>query len=382
MSEFLTLMEGPGEWDGWNSVRGARTDPAALSHAIDLLENKAGWAPHRWKYAVREAITTSDFPRLFTQILDREVLARYKIWVADWKAYFSVRTLRDFRTVTRERVVGNDNRLPEVTEKGEYLVTPVSECYDEYSLKKYGRQFDISWEATINDYLGAFEDLPPRFANAAIRTEAFNATSTFVDVNGPHTLLFGNPIVDCTQSVVNVGTLALTIGNLETTLELMAAQTDSQGEPIMVRGVHLVVPPALEFTARQILTSGLKMWTDDAGGVLVASPTTNVVSQVGLVLHVDPYIPVINTAGNQATTWYLFADPSQGAAMEFGYLRGHETPEICMKSSDKVSMGGGDLSPFSGDFATDNIFYRVRIVKGSTQLDPRFAYAQEWSAQS
>ena len=68
--------------------------------------------------------------------------------------------------------------------------------------------------------------------------------------------------------------------------------------------------------------------------------------------------------------------------MEFGYLRGHETPEICMKSSDKVSMGGGDLSAFSGDFATDNIFYRVRIVKGSTQLDPRFAYAQEWSAQS
>jgi len=92
-------------------------------------------------------------------------------------------------------------------------------------------------------------------------------------------------------------------------------------------------------------------------------------------LHVDPYIPVIDTSQN-LNTWYVFADPSQGAAMEFGYLRGHETPEICMKSSDKVSVGGAALSPFSGDFATDNIFYRVRIVKGSTQLDPRFAYAQ------
>lgn len=381
MSEFLTLMEGPGEWDGWKSVRGAKTDPAALSRAVDLLENKAAWAPHRWEYAVREAITTSDFPRLFTQILDREVLARYKIWVADWKAYFSVRTLRDFRTVTRERVIGNDNRLPEVTEKGEYLVTPVSECYDEYSLKKYGRQFDISWEATINDYLGAFEDVPQRFANAAIRTEAFNATSTFVQGDGPHDDLFGDTILDCGQNVTNLGNLALTIANLETTLELMAAQVDSQGEPIMVRGKHLVVPPALEFTARQILTSTVKQWVElgGAGGPL-PFPTANVVSQVGLQLHVDPYIPVINTTGTPLTTWYLFGDPAQGAAMEFGYLRGHETPEICMKSSDKVSMGGGDLSPFSGDFATDNIFYRVRIVKGSTQLDPRFAYAQGYTA--
>ena len=376
MSEFLTLMEG---WEGWNPVRSKRTSAAELSRAVDLIENRAGWASHKWEYMLKEAITTSDFANLFGQVLDREVLARYKIWVADWKPYFSVRTLRDFRDVYRHRVVGNDNRLPQVTEKGEYLVTPVSECYDYYHLNKYGRQFDISWEATINDWMGAFEDVPPRFANAAIRTEAFNATSTFVDAAGPNVLLFGAPIVDCGQNVTNVGILPLTIANLETTLELMRAQTDSQGEPIAVRGVHLVVPPALEFTARQILTSSHKQWVElgGAGGPL-PYPTSNVVSQVGLQLHVDPYIPVIDLVAPNVT-WYLFADPSQGAAMEFGYLRGHETPEICMKSSDKVSMGGGALSQFSGDFATDNIFYRVRIVKGSTQLDPRFAYSQGYT---
>jgi hypothetical protein len=372
MTEFLQLME---SWEGWNPVRSKRTDPAALSRAVDLLENRAGWPSHKWEYMLREAITTSDFVNLFGQVLDREVLARYKIWVADWKAYFRVRTLRDFRTVYRHRVVGNDERLPEVAEKGEYLVAPVSECYDYYSLRKYGRQFDISWEAVINDYMGAFEDVPQRMANAAIRTEAFNATSTFVDANGPHASLFGAPIVDCTQNVTNLGALPLTIANLETTLELMSAQTDSQGEPISVVGVHLVVPPSLKYTAKQILTSSLKQWTEGAVGVPVPYPTTNVVADAGLILHVDPYIPVVDTSQN-LNTWYVFADPSQGAAMEFGYLRGHETPEICMKSSDKVSIGGGAISPFAGDFATDNIFYRVRLVKGSTQLDPRFAYAQ------
>lgn len=377
--DFLTLMEG---WDEYSPVRGRSISEAAIARTMDLITNRAGHAPHRWKYLLGEAVTTSDFPQLFGQVLDREVLARYKVAVADWKAYFRIKTLTDFRTVRRSRVVGSDNRLPEVTEKGEYLVGEVLDCYDEYSLSKYGRQFDISWESTINDDMGAFEDIPERMANAAIRTEAFNATGTFVAATGPHTSLFGDTIEDCGQDVTNLGTLPLTIANLEATLELMAAQTDPNGEPILVRGHHLVVPPALEFTARQILTSTFKQWVElgGAGGPL-PFPTSNVVSQVGLILHVDPYIPVIDVSGNQATTWYLFGDPPQGAAMEFGYLRGHETPEICMKSSDKVSVGGAALSPMSGDFATDNVFYRVRIIKGSTQLDPRFAYSQGYGGQ-
>jgi len=355
---------------------------AAIARALDLLENKQGLRPKMWAAKLEEAITTTDFPLIFGQILDREVLARYKVFVADWKSYFRISRLRDFRTVNRFKITGNDSRLPEVAEKGEYLVAPVGDGRYYYNLKKYGRQFDISWEATINDDMGAFEDIAPRMANAAIRTEAFNATSTFVSATGPHAGLFGAApaagIVDVDgQTVQNFGVLPLTIANLETTLELMAAQTDVNGEPIAVRGIHLVVPCSLEFTARQILTSGLKQWTEGAVGVPVPYPTTNVVSQVGIQLHVDPYLQVVDTSGTNDTTWYLFGDPSQGAAMEFGYLRGHETPEICMKSSDKVSMGGGAISPFEGDFATDNIFYRVRIVKGSCRLDPRFAYAQQ-----
>jgi hypothetical protein len=91
---------------------------------------------------------------------------------------------------------------------------------------------------------------------------------------------------------------------------------------------------------------------------------------------VDPWLPIVDATGYDNTTWYVFADPSQGAAVEFATLRGYEDPEICMKNSDKVTVGGGALSPFSGDFATDNIFYRVRMVYGFTQLDPRFTYAQ------
>ena len=45
-----------------------------------------------------------------------------------------------------------------------------------------------------------------------------------------------------------------------------------------------------------------------------------------------------------------------------------------MKASDKVTVGGGAINPMSGDFATDNVFYRVRHVFGIVELDWRATY--------
>ena len=373
--EFLNLME---EWNGYTPVREKRLSEAKIANFVSLITNEQKMPSHRWEYLLKEVVTTSDFPDLLGFVIDREILTKYRAAVADWKPYFKIGKLANFNTVRRHKVQGADDRLDEVAEKGEYLVTPMSDCYYSYNQKKYGKQFDISWESIINDIMNAFGDIGDRFATAVIRSEAFKATGTYAAATGPHTSLFGATITDScdSQAITNLGALALTIANLETTMELMAAQTDVNGEPILARGAHLVVPPALEFTARSILTSAMKAYTESAGGAAVAWPTSNVIPQMGLQLHVDPYLPIIDVSGDQATTWYLFADPSQGAAMEFGYLRGYETPEICMKNSDKVSTAGGAISPFAGDFATDNIFYRVRQVMNSVQLDPRFAYAQ------
>ncbi len=367
--EFLNLMK---NWDGFGSVRKARFTEAQITAALNLISNKARMPAYKHEYMLKEAITTDDFPNLFGFVIDREVMARYKAHVADFKNYFKMTTFQNFNTVERHKVVGADERLPEVSEKGEYLVSEMSEGSYDHKVSKRGKQFDISWEAVVNDVLGAFNDIPERYANAAIRTEAWVATMTYADANGPANALFGDTITDAAdgQLITNEGTLALTQPNLTTTLGLMAAQTDANGEPISPMAVHLVVPPALKLTALAILNSTLLL--SDAAAPI---PDMNVIKGLGLKLHVDPYLPVRDTtAGN--TTWYLFAEPSAGVAMEFSYLRGHETPEICMKNSNKVSVAGAPLSSLSGDFATDNILYRVRVVCGSGAKDPRFAYAQ------
>jgi len=384
MSEFLTLME---NWDGFRSARSMRIDEAAMARALSLITNKPGYSSREHAYLLERAFTegvgTSDFPTLFGALIDRQVLANYKAAVPEWQAYVKVGTLPNFNTHEAHKVVGQDNVLPQVAEKGPYLEDPsVTGHYDRRVLK-WGKRFGISFESVINDSMGAFDDIAERFADAATLTEAWNATSAFCAATGPHTGLFGAPIADVDgQNVTNVGVLPLTINNLQTTLRLMGQQTDAKGRTISVRGVHLVVPKSLEFTALQILNSAFVQQVDTAGGanaaapVWVPLPTTNVLPRMGVKLWVNDLFESIDVSGTGDTTWYVFADPSQGISVGFDRLRGREAPEVCMKASNKVSLGGGLINPLEGDFDSDEIAYRVRCIHGGWRGDPRFCYAQ------
>ncbi len=335
--------------------------------------------PHEREYLIKEALTTSDFPYLFGDVLDRQVLANYKAVDPVWKAFVKMSTIKDFRDAYRFGITGGDQYLAEVAEKGEYPASSRSELRYILRLLKYGRQFDISWESLINDDLGALRDTPQRFAMAAVRTEHRITTNLYA---GDYSAVnhATNLYSDGVAAELNAVAALLTIANLETAVEAMASFLDANGEPIMNRAKYLVVPPALEMTGLQILTSANKMWLDHvtraalSGATLFPMPTTNVIAQYGLQLIVDPYLPIMDTTYG-GTAWYLFADPKDIAAIEVAHLAGHERPEICMKASDKVTIGGGALNPLSGDFASDNVFYRVRLVFGGTTLNWRATYA-------
>jgi len=373
MPEFLKVMEG---WERFAPVRSQRIDERAVARAVDLLENEAKHPAHLHEYLLKEAITTADFPYLMGVILDREILAKYRAWTAPWRDWVKVSTVLNFNAVYRHKVYGQAGILPRVAEKGEYLPRRPGEARYEGKVLKYGEQFDISWEAQINDFLQAFQDVPEQMAKSAVMTENWLVTSLYAMVTGPHTGLYGATITDVDgQAITNLGTLNLTIANLETTVNAVASQTDPNGNPIINRALYLVVPPALELTGRTVLTSTLMAYAATAAAATPLA-TQNVIAQYGLQLRVDPFLPIIDTSANRNRTWYVFADPGLAPAVEALFLRTHESPEICMKSSDKVSSGGGNMSPFSGDFATDNVMYRIRHCMGGIRLDPRYTYAQ------
>ncbi|MBA7632059.1 hypothetical protein ES703_39601 [subsurface metagenome] len=386
MPDLMKLME---DWNGYalaTDIVRPEGYERKLTEVIDLLSNAKGLPAHKHEYLLREALTTSDFPLLFGDVLDRQMLAAYKATPPVWKPYTKLSTVpRILPQVGGYRFAmrGGDEHLDRVFEKGEYLASDRNADRYAISVGKYGRQFDISWEAMINDDLNALKDTPVRFAMAAQRTEHRIVVGQYAwnRVGAPGTAAHATDTTGLYSSFVGednrTGAL-LTINNLEIGLGLMASRTDVAGEPIFCRAKFLVVPPALELTARQILTSTEKMWITGVAAA-VPYPTKNVVAQYGLQLIVDPYLPAAaSAAGSSVATessqWYLFSDPNDIRVIEAAHLSGHERPEICMKASNKVTVGGGAINPMSGDFATDNIFYRVRLVFGATILDWRGAY--------
>jgi hypothetical protein len=345
-----------------------------LAEAAGLLGDVM--AGRRPDYLLREAMTTSDFPLLFGDIMDRAVLASYREYTPVWENFAQARTVRDFRTVNVFRLDGAESVLTAVPERTEYPMASLTETRYQLTVGKYGRALQFSWETMINDDLDSFATLPARLGRAARRTEQRVMSALYVDGSGPHASMF-------TAGNANIvtGNPALSIAGLQTAFGKLAAQTDADGEPILIEAVELVVPPALEMTALSIVNATELIIDPNAtaGTAQQQIKTANWIRQ-RVRVSVDPYIPAIATTANGSTSWFLFASPSNGNPALIGArLRGHDAPEVFIKESNQRRVGGAGLNPLDGDFATDTVDYKVRHAFGGARANPKMAVSSNGS---
>lgn len=366
-------------------VRGRQRDARynqQLIEAIRLVDDVLSGS-RRAALAFEEAMTTSDFPELFADIIDRQVLAKFREWPSNWTAIARETTVRDFRQAKLYLPnTGATGELDQVDQLEEYPEASVSEQTPQtYQVHKYGRTLGISWETLINDDLDMFRDLPERLAIAARRTEDRNAVRLYVDANGPHASLYtvGNAnIVNLTNSGAapageNWGTNPpLSIDALQQAMVVLSKQRDEDGEPIYLETVTLVVPPALEVTAQNILNA-TQLEIGTVGQGLNAAAAREVRMLVAnwmnrkVKLQVVPYIPMIATGAEGNSSWFLFGSPADATreALRMIFLRGHREPELFMKSPNATRVGGGSVNATDGDFENDGIWYKVRHVLGT-----------------
>ncbi|MEV8638102.1 Mu-like prophage major head subunit gpT family protein [Streptosporangium sp. NPDC051023] len=353
-------------------VRGGRNDhryKQSLLEATNLYKGVlSGRIPtHR----LREAMTTSDFSYLFTDIIDRQMLASYQARPVMWRQTAKQGRVRDFRTVRRFTLDGGEGVLEEVKQAGEYPAAALTDGKYEYSVKKFGKRLPLTWEDFINDDLDALASLPDRLARAATLSEEKFATSLYTSSTGPNSTFFS-----VGHANLVTGNPALSIAGLTTAMNVLAAQVDTEGNPIYVDSVHLVIPPALEITAMNIINA-TEILAADGGGDGTGNNQLRVTNWMRNRVRpvVNPWLPIINTTSGN-TAWYLFADPGTGRpAMEVGFLAGHESPELFVKSPNAMRVGGGLVDPTDGDFDTDSTDYKVRHVFGGTLMEYRSAVA-------
>jgi len=320
---------------------------------------------------LHETHTRSDFAQLTGDVLGRMSLARYREFPSPWRQFAKVTSnLADFRPVKRIPLDGLEGAWPEQMEDEELEYgslaegTPVT-----LTPRKYSLGVRLSFELIVNDDLDAFTSIPDRLGRGGARTVNRAVTATYVGASGPLPAVYSAP-----NGNIITGNPALTTASLSAAYGQLRSMRDSQGEPIMIEMAVLVVPPALEVTARNILSATQIFMTTNGG---ISGQELQVANWVGssLTLAVDPYIPVIASTANGNTSWFLFASPSTGnAAIEVGFLNGYATPVIYQKIGNSQRVGDG-LDQEAGDFGTMSQDWKGVQAFGTAALDPKLTVA-------
>ncbi|WP_210486669.1 prohead protease/major capsid protein fusion protein [Microvirga antarctica] len=258
--------------------------------------------------------STSDFPALLNTAGNRVLADSYKVAQSPLKALARRRTRVDFRDVTGINL-SEPPRLLKVNESGEIRHgSRVEESRPRYKIDDYGRIFALTRRALVNDDLSAFGDALSAFGRGAAATEADLLADLFLTNGGNGTTLWDNkPLFHADHRNRAPSGAPLSIDSLGQARQAMREQTDIDGKSLInVSPRHLVVGPALETAAEQILAT------------IAATQSDHVNPFAGrLTLHVEPRF-----TGN---AWRLFADPAELPCIEVAYLEGNEGPQLSMK---------------------------------------------------
>lgn len=303
-----------------------------MDHARGLLEaqgvNTRGMSREQiLGYRGRSMHTTSDFPMLLQGAGERVLMDAYALAQSPLKSALSRQsTANDFRTKSKLKVSGA-GLLEELTESGEITSTTRAETAESYRIKSFGRIFSMSFQAIINDDLGAFND----WAQEAGRMAALTENKVLLDLllsggsAGPIMAEDGKRLFHTDHGNLAASGSALDEANLGDAILAFRKQTIFGGTArLSVPPRYVLVGPELELTAQKLIT-----------GITVPTQTADVVPYAirSLMPVVEPNI--------DDRSWYLFADPAQAPVFEWAYLEGYAGPQI--SSRDGFERLGTDF---------------------------------------
>jgi hypothetical protein len=359
-----------GMFGGDVRIRGYRNDKQWITQLVEaerfVQEIVTGRRP---LYHFREAMGMGDFPKLFADSLDRKLYGAYQSIIPTWRSYARAGTVNDFREVKRFATGGVRGLLQKVGEGAPHERRAQTETEYKYAVNKYEAGFAATFEAMINDDLGAFMRLPEDLAASVRDTEEEFVTRLFCDASGPHATHYtvGN-------DNILTGNPALTRPGLQSAITKLMKRRDANGNPIVVTGVQLVVGPGLTLTAQEIINASEYRVVGANGDITIVSG--NGVA-ANLSVSTNYWIPAVASTANADTSWWVFANPTGAVpAMEFSHLRGFEAPALFEKLPDAQRIGGG-VDPFSFDTATQE--KKIMAVHGGGFVDPKMTVASNGS---
>jgi hypothetical protein len=136
------------------------------------------------------------------------------------------------------------------------------------------------------------------------------------------------------KNFISGATTALSIDGLTEGEVTFMEQVDSDGKPIGVMPLVLLVPPALSALGSQLYKSMELRDTTASNKYPVANPHQN-----KFRVEVSRYLSNSQYTGNSSKAWYLLADPSDLPVIEVAFLNGQESPTIETAEADFNKLG-------------------------------------------
>jgi hypothetical protein len=270
---------------------------------------------------VGRAFTTSDFPTLLADVANKSMLKGFDEAPETWNVWAQTGSLSDFKT-SRRVTLSSFNDLEMVNEDGEYKYGSFQDGGENITLATYGKLFAISRQAIINDDMGAFSRIPSAMGRAASRVVGDLAYGVITSnpLLSDGIALFAGTAIGTQHGNLNIGgAAALATAPIQQMRTAMGRQSDISGSAtaLNIRPSYLLVPMALEDTARVLMESNLN--PEEGGTTSFRAPNTirnlaNVVTDARLDI-------------DSVTAYYLAAG-QQFDTVEVAFLDGNQAPML------------------------------------------------------
>ncbi|MBK0326297.1 Clp protease ClpP [Rhodobacteraceae bacterium F11138] len=259
---------------------------------------------------VEMAMTTSEFPRILGNVMNRSMLDHYETATSGIKMLGREVEASDFRALHAARLsIGPD--LEEVREGAEYKYGTIEEGSETYAVKTYGKILGLTRQTMINDDLGAFDNMARTLGEGAAQTEGKLLAALLAANSGAGpTMDDGKAMFHDDHNNLASSGAAPSISTISSARTAMQRQRGMNGEIIRATPRYVLVPPEMQTSAEQSLA--VIAAADEAK----ANPFSGNLE------------PILDSFLEDSSAWYLAAAPGSPDTLQYAYLNGQSGPEV------------------------------------------------------
>ncbi len=275
-----------------------------------------------------DGFSTMSIPGILSNVANKFLAQGFNAIEDGWREITSIRNVRDFKTNTSYSLTGGFI-YEKVGPGGELKHATANELPYTIRADTYGKMFAITRTDLINDDLGALTQVPMKLGRgAALKLNDVFWTEFLADIT---TFYHTNH-----SNVISSGTSALSSGGLTLALAKFRKQTDPDSLPLGVTPKILLVPPELEITADELVTS---MFINTGGSSTTDKVPNRNVWAGKFKTVMSSYLSNSAYTGYSTTHWFLLADPQDLPVIEVAFLNGQQTPTVESADADFDSLG-------------------------------------------